>query len=358
VFLCVWVFAGCDHDLVSAASDQRLGSPEAIEAVSPIEESREDEVHHFQLQFNTRAGGLISAVAPQENPLGTSESTENGTATGPQSGGNDDGAADESPVDEGPTSPEEGLLPPTDVETSDSDEVDTHSAIDDDAEDETEDYAPRCGDHDRHGVPATSDALLCRVDYLVGYNATRKAADWVAYHVTAEGAEQDIERTDDFRADDEIDADAQAQLNDYKYSGYDRGHMFPAALATTDASMSESFLLSNITPQLPGFNRKGWKDLESWVRHCASEVGELDVVTGVIYDEDVTDIGDGVQIADMYYKIVHHNGAVQAFLVIHAPADMDNVSHWEISEEELEALTGVDFFAAKTTVDGVICQVN
>ena len=219
-------------------------------------------------------------------------------------------------------------------------------------------YEPLCNDHDRHGLPSASDVLLCRTDYLVGYNIARKTADWVSYHVTKEGAEMVIERTDDFRPDEEITESAQAVLSDYKGSGFDRGHMFPAALATSDAAMSESFLLTNITPQLPGFNRYGWKDLEAWARGCASKVGEIDVVTGTVYDEDLTFIGDAVQIPDAFYKVVHHKGVVQAFLVSHAKADMDDVAYWEIAEADLEQITGRDFFPSQATTDGVICDVD
>ena len=46
-----------------------------------------------------------------------------------------------------------------------------------------------------------------------------------------------------------------AELSDYRNSGYDRGHLAPAAdMKNSSISMSESFLFSNISPQDPSFN--------------------------------------------------------------------------------------------------------
>jgi endonuclease G, mitochondrial len=59
-----------------------------------------------------------------------------------------------------------------------------------------------------------------------------------------------------------------------------------AASATVDfsyKSMMESFLLTNMAPQLPSLNRQGWKHLESYIRDLTNKRGKLYVVTGVIY---------------------------------------------------------------------------
>jgi endonuclease G len=56
-------------------------------------------------------------------------------------------------------------------------------------------------------------------------------------------------------------------LEDYKGSGYDRGHLCPAADMTLNkTSMSETFYLSNMSPQMPGFKLGKWSTLEDQVR--------------------------------------------------------------------------------------------
>lgn len=77
------------------------------------------------------------------------------------------------------------------------------------------------------------------------------------------------DRTDDFRQNRLIKTGT-AALSDYKYSGYDRGHLAPAAdMHWSRQSMSESFFLSNMSPKKPGFNRGIWRKLEAVVRNFA-----------------------------------------------------------------------------------------
>jgi endonuclease G, mitochondrial len=74
------------------------------------------------------------------------------------------------------------------------------------------------------------------------------------------------DRTDDFRPDPAVST-ASASLNAYKGSGYDRGHLCPAAdMKLNQTSMSETFFLSNMSPQVEGFNRGIWSTLEDQVR--------------------------------------------------------------------------------------------
>ena len=94
-------------------------------------------------------------------------------------------------------------------------------------------------------------------------------------------------RTDDFRADMSITTGS-ASLADYKYSGYDRGHLCPAADMTQNkTAMSESFFLSNKSPQTAGFNREIWSVAESQVRKWVLEYGKLYVVTGPIFKNNI-----------------------------------------------------------------------
>ncbi len=94
-----------------------------------------------------------------------------------------------------------------------------------------------------------------------------------------------IPRTEDFRVDHDLSQGSRSKLKDYKGSGFDRGHLAPAgAMKWDDRAMSESFLLSNMAPQVgSSFNRHIWKSLEGKVRKWTKKKGELYVVTGPVY---------------------------------------------------------------------------
>jgi endonuclease G len=193
-----------------------------------------------------------------------------------------------------------------------------------------------------------SDQVLCRTGYAVGYNYQTKNADWVAYHVTKESVNAQFKRSNNFKVDAELPEYAQSTLSDYSKSGYDRGHLAPsAAMDFSQESMQESFLLSNMSPQLPGFNRVGWRLLEEHVRDLANEYQELYVVTGPIYDGNETSIGDGVVIPSAFYKVVldpYYNDAI-AFIVPHRDVSGSELVDFVTTIDEVEERTNLDFFA-------------
>ena len=206
-----------------------------------------------------------------------------------------------------------------------------------------------CGEHLVKGLPSeSSDQMLCRTGYAIGYNYSMKNADWVAYHVTAESVNGQFKRSNRFKADSELPEYAQSTLSDYSKSGYDRGHLAPsAAMDFSEISMQESFLLSNMSPQLPGFNRVGWRLLEEHVRDLANEYQELYVVTGPIYDGNETFVGNGVMIPSAFYKVIldpYYNDAI-AFIVPHRDVSSSELESFVTTIDEVEARTNLDFFS-------------
>ena len=97
-----------------------------------------------------------------------------------------------------------------------------------------------------------------------------------------------------------------ATLADYRRSGYDRGHLAPAAaMAWSQEVMSESFYLSNMGPQDPGFNRGIWRQLEARVRDWADLHGEVFVVTGPVLEGELPTIGSsGMSVPEYFYKVI------------------------------------------------------
>ena len=113
------------------------------------------------------------------------------------------------------------------------------------------------------------------------------------------------ERTDKFLPDPDVRG-AKAYSNDYTKSGYDRGHMAPAAdMKWSKQAMAESFYMSNICPQNPNLNRGDWNDLEEKSRQWAKKYGAVYIACGPVYDHGKPKrIGNNkVAVPDAFYKV-------------------------------------------------------
>ncbi len=204
-----------------------------------------------------------------------------------------------------------------------------------------------CYQHLDKGAPSTSDQQLCRDGYAVGYNYQSKVADWVAYHITRDSVNAFYERSNSFKTDYELPSSYRSTSSDYSKSGYDRGHLAPSGtMDFTQESMKQSFLMSNMAPQLPGFNRGGWKALEEKVRQWANDYNELYVVSGPIWTGNETYIGNGVYIPNAFYKVIldpAYNDAI-AFIMPHRKVSASELPNFITTVDEVERLTHLDFF--------------
>lgn len=139
------------------------------------------------------------------------------------------------------------------------------------------------------GIPGKADTIVDRPGYALGYIEYHEQPAWVIYKLTREEATtKAAKRTNRFVEDPEIPTGS-ATAADYRKSGYDRGHLAPAAdMAFSARTMADSFFYSNMSPQKPAFNRGIWKDLEEQVRLFAIAEGEIYVVTGQILPKEKT----------------------------------------------------------------------
>lgn len=115
------------------------------------------------------------------------------------------------------------------------------------------------------GIPQGGqiDRVFNREGYAFGYSEKYEQPLWVTYKLTDyELPAMPVPRTNDFREDPRV-LSRTALPEDYKNSGYDRGHLAPAAdMGWSKKTMSESFYMSNMSPQVPDFNRGIWMHLE------------------------------------------------------------------------------------------------
>ena len=194
----------------------------------------------------------------------------------------------------------------------------------------------------------TDQQVINHHGFSLQYDEEHEQARWVLYKITAETARGPIDRTDDFRSDPLVTTGS-ADLSDYRGSGYDRGHMAPAAaMAWSEIAMSESFYLSNISPQNAAFNRGIWRELESKVRSWAVKHGQIWVVTGPILKGDLKKIGDNqVSVPNYYYKVIldelEPNISGIGFVMANSNSD-EEINEYAVTIDSVESLSGLNFF--------------
>lgn len=204
-------------------------------------------------------------------------------------------------------------------------------------------------------LPATAGGRIVSHDaYVSSYNTRTLIPDWVAYELTAEEAEGRRERGGiEFKMDPGLRGVTQAMREDYSGSGWTKGHMMPAAdAAFSSTAMEETFYFTNICPQNETLNAGDWQYLEKRVRSWAKRYGKVWVATGPIVGRNkYGKIGDrNVVIPDSFFKALLIRRPDGSYSSVAFVMDNDEERYYlkdcYMSVDELEALTGFDFFPA------------
>jgi endonuclease G len=173
--------------------------------------------------------------------------------------------------------------------------------------------------------------------FTISYNEQHEQASWVDYQLTDEEAQMQEDRCGSFSSDERVNT-ASATDKDHRSSGFNRGHLSPAA----DNNMSEeanceSFLLSNMSPMISRFNSSIWADLEEWVSQKVVEFDSIYVVTGLVFVNPLGSIGQNeVTVPAYFYKILLH----------HEEGSPKTIAFLLPQLDAVESLTGLDFFPA------------
>lgn len=192
--------------------------------------------------------------------------------------------------------------------------------------------------------------VVVHTHYVVGYNERHEQPNWVQYMITRKHVQGTTQRESSFVEDTEVSTKS-AKSADYNKSGYDRGHICPAADMRLDTRcMRETFLMSNISPQRHQFNAGIWLDLENYVRKLTLENDTLYVVSGGVLKDDLPKIKGAyneVSIPEHFYKIVYKRGCwMRGWLVPHNTnyKNKKSVDAYAVSVDSIEKVTGIDFF--------------
>ena len=194
-------------------------------------------------------------------------------------------------------------------------------------------------------IPTINGELVKHTHYSLSYSEKHEQAEWVFYEINKERILGLVNRTDDFRSDKSISTNS-ASLDDYKSTGYDRGHLAPAQdFSFSTSAMSESFYMSNISPQHPSFNYGIWKDLEDLVRKWGAN-NTLYVVSGPVFGSCISTIGsNNVCIPESYYKVIYDpSGKKMIAFVIPNEKGTKSLKEYVCTTDSLETITNIDFF--------------
>ena len=189
--------------------------------------------------------------------------------------------------------------------------------------------------------------ILRRKGYTTSYNRKTKQPDWVAWRLTKKHTYGDYRRDSlEFLEDREVER-PRATLDDYFRSGYDRGHMCPSGDNKWDEeAQRQSFLLTNVCPQNHWLNKDEWNDLEIQCRRWARKYGQVYIICGPLFEgNDIKRIGKNkVYVPTGFFKVVLANDR-NPKAVGYVFDNRSKSNGRACSVDEIEALTGMDFFS-------------
>lgn len=198
-------------------------------------------------------------------------------------------------------------------------------------------------------VYVDDETLIRHPHFTLRYNESHEQAEWVAYKLTKEQIYGDNQRNDEFLPD-ELVRTGTASTEDYRGSGYDRGHLAPVAdFRFSKEAMLQTCVMSNISPQVHDFNDGIWRLLEEQTREWVKKEKELYIITGPILSKNLKKIGKDtkVSVPDEYFKVILdlNEPEIKAicFLMRNKPSTK-SLEKFIVPIDKIERITGINFF--------------
>lgn len=194
---------------------------------------------------------------------------------------------------------------------------------------------------------AAKTVPLCFREFSVLHSGVSRTPLWSAERLTRARIEsaRGQERVNLFHEEGRLPPGDRSTLEDFKRSGWDRGHLSPSADFPDPESQEESFSLANMVPQAPANNRGVWERIERAVRELTLAEGEVYVVTGPVFQgASLQRLNGRVLIPSQMYKAVYVPGkrAAGVYVTENAPGE-----EWQaVSVSKLRELIGLDVFPA------------
>lgn len=193
----------------------------------------------------------------------------------------------------------------------------------------------------------SSAVIIHHTGFSLEYDEKYEQAKWVSEILTRRNLRNPVvtRSGSSFRSDPAI-LTGSSSPKDYTRSGYDRGHLAPAAdMKWSGKAMYDCFYMSNMSPQKPAFNRGIWSKLEDAVRKWALEKDTIYVVTGGILRNSLPAIRGNVAVPEYFYKVIldlkRHEGI--GFILINKGSNKPIIS-FAVPIDSVEKYSGIDFY--------------
>ena len=201
-------------------------------------------------------------------------------------------------------------------------------------------------------IPSTLAAQIKEyTGFTVSFNKDNGTPNYVAWELLGKEVQTDIDRSDNFWQDKDIEGCPTTK--DYTGSGYDRGHMCPAAdQKWSEQAMYDCFVMANMCPQDHKLNAGAWNTLEGKERQWAQRDSAVMIIAGPIYTDSDTEIfgkTNKVRVPSAFFKVLlapyveNPRGIAFVYPNMTSPGNMED---YAISIDDLEKQLGYDFFPA------------
>ena len=195
-----------------------------------------------------------------------------------------------------------------------------------------------------------SEQLIEKSSYIVSYNRDTKCPNWVAWQLMAAHTDGELKRMNNFHEEEDV-PEPRATPQDYRGSGWSRGHMCPAGdNKWSYKAMFDSFSLVNVCPQHSKLNSGLWNSIEMDCRKWARKYGEVYIVCGPVWmrGEHETIGVNMVAVPEAFFKVVLClTGKPKAFgFIVRNTEGNKKKDLYYNSVDQVERITGIDFFPA------------
>ena len=195
----------------------------------------------------------------------------------------------------------------------------------------------------RYELPNDTVDMIKMSKYSFKYSEKHEVPKWVAYSLDSTMFSDTLKRLKRFTENGWV-ITGTANDADYYKSGYDRGHMAPAAdMAYNYHILYQSFMYSNVCPQHPSLNRGAWRTLEKVIREWAQEDKLYICVGPILFGQNKSIGANRVTVPEYFFKVVRKKGAAIGFIMPNRKCYSD-ITMYVVSVDFVEALTGIDMF--------------
>lgn len=204
-------------------------------------------------------------------------------------------------------------------------------------------------------LPSSQGEVIHHRYYTLSYLEAHEQPEWTAHVLKEDRVKNKNHYRNKLYFEDSKVSTKSAKYYDYRGSGYERGHLVPAADMRFDSmAMVETFYMSNMSPMLRPFNNGIWRELEIQVRNWTYSTDSLYVISGPVLDQVVGRFGQTTKISvpSAFFKIIldyhYERPRAIAFIIPNALSDT-HLREYIVPISEVEKKTGIKFFSEMLT---------